>query len=458
MSVRGRRAAAVIVILSVGIALFAATGAGASGEGAGPSPYALTNSPTRNVAPGVEAALLQAWEAQGQFADASTVFPPDDRIAIPDTTVAPWRDVVSLFIKKADGYFGCSGAMLGPNVVITAAHCLFDNGAYAEGVVVIPASTATTEPYGYAVSADLAVSVGWANGVGQDSAEGSVPLSPYDYGLVVLHNAPFGNALSPYFTIANVTDSYLERPGTYLATAGFPGDKPDGSMWFASSQDFIFDSTYICTTMDVYAGQSGSPIIAFDPGASQFPYVFSVVSVGDSHCNTSVRFTDPVITALNEWCAEDGCTIQSVHLDDAGTVSTQPPSPSPSPSASPSPSPSPTATPTPSPTATPAPGAHSHTVTIGAGLNIIAGPVAGDLSPAQFASCLPPDAWLAVYTWDVGGQRWLHWFAPSVPAYVNATGDTAWNVPRGAGVAILAPAGLASQQVVIPDDAAGACG
>lgn len=448
-----------LVFCGASLALAAGATPGAA-DGAGQSPYTLVQSPPRTVAPALRQQMVDAWHAGNEFADAATVFYPDDRVPITDTTVAPWRDVVYLFIKLGDSYQSCSGSMLSPNVVLTAGHCLFDGGIYAEGALVIPGSAGGYEPYGDTFSANFAVPVGWAEGVGQYPTDSLVPPSRYDFGIVVLNGAPFGNALAPYFTIANVSDAYLAHPSTYLATAGFPADKPDGSMWFTASDQFNFDDTYICTTMDVYPGQSGSPILAYDPDAQQFPYVFSVVSVGNSQCNISVRFTDSVISALEHWCVEDGCTIQSVHLADipANVASTSTPSPTatPSPTSASTPTPAATSTPAPARTAAPTP-AHTHTVTLGPGLNVIAGPVAADLSPAQFASCLPSSAWTALYTWDPAQQQWRHWFGPGVPAYVNDGPNAITQITRGAGVAILLPANAASIAATLPDDAGGVC-
>ena len=68
---------------------------------------------------------LSEWGA-GSGASAATVFPPDGRTAVPDTTQPGWRAIVYLRMYDGDAFVGsCSGSMLSDNVVLTAAHCLY---------------------------------------------------------------------------------------------------------------------------------------------------------------------------------------------------------------------------------------------------------------------------------------------------------------------------------------------
>ena len=54
------------------------------------------------------------------------------------------------------------------------------------------------------------------------------------------------------------------------------------------------------------------------------------------------------------------------------------------------------------------------------GFNLTGGPLAGDMAPDQFLSCLPQESWNSLYVWDSQTQTWMHFFNPRIaPAFVN---------------------------------------
>ncbi|MBK6663872.1 MAG: trypsin-like serine protease [Thermoflexaceae bacterium] len=58
-------------------------------------------------------------------ATAQTVFPPDGRQPVSDTTVAPFRAIAHLVAFDNDQISSqCTGSFIGPSVVLTAAHCV----------------------------------------------------------------------------------------------------------------------------------------------------------------------------------------------------------------------------------------------------------------------------------------------------------------------------------------------
>src|SRR5689334_20384388 len=74
------------------------------------------------VAAGV--APVRADETQ----HAQWIFSPDGRTQVVDSTAAPYRSVVYLQtpLPNRPGYVAtCTGAFIGPTVVLTAAHCLY---------------------------------------------------------------------------------------------------------------------------------------------------------------------------------------------------------------------------------------------------------------------------------------------------------------------------------------------
>ena len=193
-----------------------------SGKGPAPLPDAL-QPVTQQLSPLANpAAAMANWRASQAGVNAATVFPPDDRTEVPDTTAVGWRTITQIvsFDAAVNPLEECSGTMIGDNVVLTAAHCVYNGGHYVDSIVVSPGATETSDPIGLAVATRFAVPKGWANGVGQDAPGSEVPLSPYDWALVFLDNNPFHGAVGPYLTVADATDSYFQKPGLEIATAG----------------------------------------------------------------------------------------------------------------------------------------------------------------------------------------------------------------------------------------------
>jgi V8-like Glu-specific endopeptidase len=82
----------------------------------------------------------------------------------------------------------------------------------------------------------------------------------------------------------------------YLNTAGYPGDKPSGTQWFASRQEtdlWPFDKLFY-SNIDVIPGQSGSPVWELRGDGTR--YIKGVVS--HQACNQ--------LTADNRTCIGSG--------------------------------------------------------------------------------------------------------------------------------------------------------
>lgn len=339
--------------LAFGMATVSVGTSRATGEAPDPALEMLTWE--AEAAPDEAQVLADIREQQARVGGA-WVFPPDERFAITDTTRPLWRTITLLLIyDRFDDLQGtCSGVFLSHNVVLTAAHCIYFDGGYAYSIVAAPGATNDAPVFGLADAARMAVPVGWADGPGQDPADAPGTVSKFDWGIVVFNGDPFQGRLAPYPFMAHAPDEFFEAATTNIATAGFPGDKPFGTMWAATSLEYVVDDDFLLTYMDIYQGQSGSPIFAMDD--NDF-FIFSVVSLGTPAGNLSVRFIPKVLDALENYCAELGCSIKTyfwVPDETPAATPTKPATPTQAPTKSPTPKPaSPTATPPSGPASNP---------------------------------------------------------------------------------------------------------
>lgn len=323
---------------ALGILGLVASGAGspiqpvAAEDNALPSGYEAANFELSKPEPGVTGA---------------TIFGTDDRVPIDDTTESPWRSVTHLLVAGADGsLWECSGTMLGPNVVLTAAHCVYDREIDEPAilVLVVPGADGESEPFDSAFATDFSIPVGFTS---SDEL-----LTPYDLALVHLEFSPFGTQTGPYLPLYVPTNPFLASIYTILTTVGYPGDKSFGTMWFSAELFFSYNATHILHTMDMAGGQSGSPVIAINTDSGLIAVV-SVVSVETAAWNYSVRLTATHLAALQSWCTDYGCTIPTASGSTGPTAtSTRTNTPTRTATATPTRTNTPTTTPTPTKTVT----------------------------------------------------------------------------------------------------------
>jgi glutamyl endopeptidase len=214
---------------------------------------------------------------------------PDDRIQISSSADYYRRVVGWLYMEYPGGSAGnCSGTLIGPATVITAAHCVYDHegGGWATNVWFFPGATSSSDlPYGGYQWADANILRGYI-----DNYQGEYgSVLPWDLAVVTLQPGQNGvNAGDALGWMGFMVDEATEFPAEIL---GYPGDKPPGTMWQSKCDvptDYFYD-LYLVHPCDTFAGSSGSAI--FQLGSDRLPYVRAVNVAEDEVINYGVRLT-----------------------------------------------------------------------------------------------------------------------------------------------------------------------
>jgi V8-like Glu-specific endopeptidase len=187
---------------------------------------------------------------------------------------------------------------------LTAAHCVHGGAGsnWFTGIGVAMGQDGQDRWFGLADWTTMRTYNGWTNSSDWD----------WDFALITL-DRPVGSHVGWLGREWWGNDSVYN--GMTVNTAGYPSDKPNSTMWWATGPTSFADSqhVYYNGTMDTFAGQSGSPVWRYD-GTDRF--VNAVHAYGGGTNNSGTRMTQTKFNDVSDWIAADAAPPQRPDLVD----------------------------------------------------------------------------------------------------------------------------------------------
>jgi V8-like Glu-specific endopeptidase len=191
--------------------------------------------------------------------DYALVGPTDNRIHEMRTRHFPFSTVCHLGRDFGDGLLrGCSGALIGPRRLLTAAHCLFSLKLRRAPVRIrVAPGRADRDQFPFGTLEASAAYVPRRFIYARTLAE----RRAHDYGLLLLPRSFPG--LERFMVMQAPSDEALARMRAgrgQLTVAGYPADRPIGTLWHHSERLRRYTPQRLLYTVDTCPGHSGSPV------------------------------------------------------------------------------------------------------------------------------------------------------------------------------------------------------
>lgn len=217
----------------------------------------------------------------------------DERIRVPDTSLYPWRAMASLRITARDGSQWIGTAwFISARTLITAGHCVYlknsdtpNREGWVKKIDVMPGRNGASMPFGVLPAVEFWTVKGW----GEEGSE------LYDYGAIILPK-PITHDVGT-FGFAVLKDDTLEQ--RIINVAGYPGDKPGGSLWHDSREIVQKTSDKLFYEADTYGGQSGCPAYLIQPDKQRV--AIGIHAYGGASSNSATRISAAAYGNLQAW-------------------------------------------------------------------------------------------------------------------------------------------------------------
>jgi glutamyl endopeptidase len=221
-----------------------------------------------------------------------TVLGIDERVPVTNTKQYPWRLSASLLITAADNsqWIG-TGWFISPRTLVTAGHCVYIKGSSIPGrdgwvkkIQVMPGRNGTVLPFGGISATEFWTVQGW----------GEKGLENYDYGAIILP-AVFPEDMG-FFAFGVFEDERLLQATVNIA--GYPGDKPRGTLWYDHRQVGSINPDKVYYAADTAGGQSGACVYIFNNGERT---AIAIHAYGGNTANSGTRISSQVFSNLEAW-------------------------------------------------------------------------------------------------------------------------------------------------------------